>query len=367
MKPGRNRCGNHGGVTAGGRPCRRRAAGVRQCHQHEECPVCLEMLHPRHVAQLPCQHTFHLTCALDWHRQSPTCALCRAPVPDFACRLNATATSFPDAPAYRLTPRCPVACLVLPDGNRVALQDAADQVQRNVVPAGWIEELRGQTFEPVYRLALVGGDDLYLDARAWVCLRQLSLHRGCAWLHRGCAELPLQPRPVIMTCPLGLLDRKLVIHTATFTHAGLSPQWWTIASGWMYNIMNELRQKYPGFRYPNHANTLMYDLFGALYLRHRLVANQIQSALILAMHSTIELLQLAQPDVTAFGIELLLFYYPGAAETRVVRDAFAQDLVDFIAEHIEVGPPKATQVTAKLGSIGPVDVATGDPLPGVDC
>lgn len=46
------------------------------------CAVCLAELWTRPVAQLPCGHRFHHTCAMDWLAKAPvpTCPLCKAPV-----------------------------------------------------------------------------------------------------------------------------------------------------------------------------------------------------------------------------------------------------------------------------------------------
>ncbi|KAH7306689.1 hypothetical protein KP509_22G025500 [Ceratopteris richardii] len=51
-------------------------------HVQEECPVCLESLHPeQNLIHLPCSHVFHVSCLLPWLQDHSHCPLCRAPTP----------------------------------------------------------------------------------------------------------------------------------------------------------------------------------------------------------------------------------------------------------------------------------------------
>jgi hypothetical protein len=43
----------------------------------EECPVCLESCCHKNLLTLPCGHSFHTWCILEWFDKQMTCPVCR--------------------------------------------------------------------------------------------------------------------------------------------------------------------------------------------------------------------------------------------------------------------------------------------------
>ena len=43
----------------------------------DECSICLQTLNSQKIKVLPCEHTFHTDCILEWLTNTNTCPICR--------------------------------------------------------------------------------------------------------------------------------------------------------------------------------------------------------------------------------------------------------------------------------------------------